>query len=363
MRMFVIVQHTNSWGAQATIVEAAQAHPGVDLEVIALDSLQSRFPGETAGFLRDEGVESRDQDWGERHIDDADVVLIVDPYDEFRPPKLRATAMLSAGARVAYSPYARAFVSDAHGQALHYNTIVHNAAWRIYVAGPEQRHMYGSYCAAGNGHVRSLGSVKGEWLLADETPGDWTASWRYAHTIVWNTHFSISDGGWSTFLMYSSTMMEIAAKNPKVGFVIRPHFRLLHDLEKGGPDAVRYAQTFRDGLKRLRNVRLDEDRDYRPALRVADAMLSDLSTLIPEFLELNRPVGYLKHPTYEPVGETDEWSPDVTEITDEAGIAMFVRRLIQGKLPQPRPRPSPLGSGRRVVAAMLGDWTQEVFDA
>ena len=84
--------------------------------------------------------------------------------------------------------------------------------------------------------------------------------------------------------------------------------------------------------------------------------------MIPEFLELSRPVGYLKHPSYEPVGETDEWASDVIVITDEAGIGAFVRNLQKGTLPPPHPRPSPLGSGQRVVAAMVGDWTQEVFN-
>jgi hypothetical protein len=110
-------------------------------------------------------------------------------------------------------------------------------------------------------------------------------------------------------------MTDLAAKNPTVGFVIRPHFRLLPSIEGSGPAGARLVRDFREDLKRLRNVHLDEDRDYRPALRVADAM------------------------------------------------AAFIRQLREGTLPQPRPRPSALCSGRRVVAAMLGDWTQEVFDA
>jgi hypothetical protein len=142
MRLFAIVQHLNSWGAQATIVEAARTYPGVEVEVIALDSVQSRFPGETAAYLREHGIEPRDQQWGEEHIDDADVVLIVDPYDEFRPPKLRALTMLAHGTRLVYSPYARAIVGDPEGLARQYNTQVHNAAWRVYVPGPEQRDMY-----------------------------------------------------------------------------------------------------------------------------------------------------------------------------------------------------------------------------
>ena len=363
MRLYVIVQHLNSWGAQATIVEAARAYPGVEVEVIALDSVQSRFPGETAASLRENGIEPRDQQWGEEHIDDADVVLIVDPYDEFRPPKLRALTILAHGTRLVYSPYARAIVGDPTGLARQYNTQVHNAAWRVYVPGPEQRDMYRAHCASGAGHVRSVGSVKGEWLLTDEAPTGWAASWKFAHSIVWNSHFSLGTGGWSTFLRYIGAMTDLAAENSTVGFVIRPHFRLLPGIEGSGPDGARLVRDFRKDLKRLRNVHLDEDRDYRPALRVADAMLSDMSSMIPEFLELGRPVGYLKHPTYETVGAADDWLPDVTVISDDAGIAAFIRQLRAGTLPQPRPRPSALGSGRRVVAAMLGDWTQEVFDA
>jgi hypothetical protein len=157
-------------------------------------------------------------------------------------------------------------------------------------------------------------------------------------------------------------MTELAAKNPKIGFVMRPHFRLLPGIEQSGPDGAAFAKRFRKSLKRLPNVHLDEDRDYRPALRVADAMLSDMSSMIPEFLELGRPVGYLKHPDYHTVGAANEWLPDVSVVSDEAGIATFIGKLRDGTLPQPRPRPSALGSGHRVVNAMLGDWTQEVFN-
>ncbi len=363
MRLVVIVQHPNSWGAQATIVEAARAHPGVEVEVIALDSVQSRFAGETATYLREQGIEPRDQEWGEANIADADVVLIVDPYDEFRPPKLRALPLLANGTRVVYSPYARAIVGDDVGLARQYNTQVHNQAWRIYVPGPEQRDMYRGHCASGDAHVRSVGSVKAEWLLSDTTSAWWAARWDYAHSIVWNSHFTLGEGGWSTFLIHLEVMAEQAIRNPDVGFIIRPHFRLLSDLDRSGPEGTEFVRSFRRNLRRIPNVHLDEDRDYRPALRLADAMLSDMSSMIPEFLELGRPVGYLKHPTYDTVGAADEWLPDVTVISEGADIATFIKNLRDGTLHQPRPRPSPLGSGRRVVAAMLGDWTQEVFDA
>ena len=362
MRLFVIVQHPNYWGAQATIVEAARAQPGVDVDVIAFDSRQSRFPGEPATFVREQGIEPRDREWGEQHIGDADVVLMVDPYDEFRPPGLQARAMLADGTRLAYSPYARSIVGDPENLTRQYNTPVHNMAWRVYAPGPDQRHLYATYCAAGAGHVRCLGSVKGEWLLSGEDPTGWAASWRFARSVVWNSHFTLGEGGWSTFLRYAGTMGELAVSNPDIGFVIRPHFRLLPDLEGSGPKGARFVKEFRATMKRLPNVHLDEDRDYRPALRVADAMLSDRSSMIPEFLELDRPVGYLVPAQSEPDTESGDWLPDVSAIADEAGIAAFLRQLRDGTLQQPRARPSALGSGQRVVAAMLGDWTQEVFD-
>ncbi|WP_129339096.1 hypothetical protein [Cellulomonas endophytica] len=362
VRLLVPVQHLDTWGALATVVAAAQRHPRVEPVVVALDSVQSRVPGETAAFLDAAGVRHVGPEEGVAAVGTADVALLVDPYDEFRPAGLHLTDLLAAGVRIAYSPYARNISGSPTEVLRQYNTPMHNVAWRVFAASASQREMFARHCRAGAGHVRALGSVKGEWLLEHVPPADgWTTRWRFARTVLWNPHFSVGPGGWSTFLLHVGTVLDEAASRPDLGVVVRPHFRLLPDLAASGPQGAAAVARFRAACAALPNVHLDEDRDYRTALHVADVLVSDLSSLVPEFLELGRPAVHLQHAGYAGAGAEADWRADVESVLDEAGLRDVLARAATGDLRRPAVPADPRGAGARVLDAVLGDLVQEVW--
>ncbi len=292
----LVFQHRSYWNAVATVAAALDGDERVDLMVVALDSDADGKRANTGAFLRHQGYDPVSGDHLLAHLADVDVVLFDNPYDEMRPPGLTASALADKGVRLASVPYGGGAIAGELMDTLLWNLPLQQLAWRSYVPTEAHRDMYQVHCRTGSEQVRVVGSAKLDRLVE---PGALPAvvSWR-GHAdgrpvVLWNPHFRLGPGGWSTFDTYFEPVLRWFIAHPDVVLLLRPHFRLFRDLAAAAGPEAKVEAVVRRLVDQHENLLLDEDPDYVPALLAADVMMSDLSSLAGEYLVTGRPLLYL----------------------------------------------------------------------
>lgn len=292
----VLFQHRSYWNAVVTVVEALTAAEDVEVTLVAVDSDADGRDASTADFLVERGYRPRSAQWLTRNLSDVDVVVMDNPYDEMRPEDLSATALAAAGVRLVALPYGMSAIDGTFMTRLLWDLPLQRLAWRAYLPTEQLREAYARHCAAGAEPVRVLGSAKLDRIVAPARSTLGVALRRTARKrpiVLWNPHFRLGTGGWSTFDVYLEPLLQHAMAHPDLVLLIRPHFRLFRDLRLAGGSAADVEQTLRAVCARHENIVLDDSPDYVDALTACDAMLSDLSSLATELLPTGKPILYL----------------------------------------------------------------------
>jgi hypothetical protein len=330
----VIAQVQATWGAVETVCQALRADPRVQLEVVAVDSDHDVRATSTADHLRSLGYQPRSLDWLRAQVEDPGsalaTVLFYDPWDDLRPAPARAVPIAESGLRIAYVPYGNNVGAGEHVEQTAFDLPMHRLAWRLFARSERQRQMYAEHCAVGAEHVRVVGMPKFDRVVRLTTdpirPLPVPAT---RMTVLWNPHFTFGPQGWSTFDRYLVPLLDYAASHPQMCLVVRPHFRLLHDLPLIGGAGAQLLELLRSTASRARNVVLDTSADYLPAFAAADAMISDLSSLVSEFALTRKPLCYLHKEDGPGVNEDAEYFFEVAVATSWPGIEGFLDRLLR----------------------------------
>jgi hypothetical protein len=332
----VVVQHQSYWGAAETVCEALRARDDVRLELVAIDSEHDGQDGSTAAYLTKLGFAPRDVAWLAAGLSDIDVVVHLDPYDGLRPEAARTAALMEVGVRVVYVPYANNPVAGETAEKMQYDLPLHRLAWRVYAGSAGQQALYGEHCAGGTSHVRMLGSPKQDRTVGREVLPAATALRRKLGrrtVFLWNPHFRFAPEGWSTFGQYVEPLIDHVLRHPQQALVLRPHFRLLAALREEGGESARFEQFLRKLAKRTPNLVLDTTPDYKVAFSVADALLSDASSLVPEFMPSGKPALYLRNHEGPGLNSDAAYFNDLYVADDWTQVRSFLDSVVRGSDP------------------------------
>nr|WP_231126996.1 CDP-glycerol glycerophosphotransferase family protein [Motilibacter aurantiacus] len=246
-------------------------------------------------------------------------------------------------------------------------------AWRAYLPSREQARLYAAHCAAGDAPVRVLGSPKLDVSLRS-TPRSWGRELRARakgrRVVLWNPHFRMEEGGWSTFHLYLQPMLQRFLQRSDLMLIIRPHFRLFADLAllEGGPSRV--EQTLRRVADENEHIVLDLTADYTEALAAADAMMSDLSSLATVFMPTGKPLLYLRREDGPGTNAEGAYFEAMYQARSWADVEEFLELVRRGKDPQEAERAAavhrhfPFADGRaseRIVADIVDSLRAELF--
>lgn len=113
---------------------------------------------------------------------------------------------------------------------------------------------------------------------------------------MWNPHFTIEDGdNWGTFKYYGLDILKYFSKHKDLFLLYRPHPLLKEALQRECEPKLlsEYNKLLSDNKD---NIYLDESGNYLISMHIADILISDATSFVPEFLIYNKPVIYTKKP-------------------------------------------------------------------
>lgn len=327
----IIAQVQSTWPAVDAIYRQLRDNSEVRVEVVAIESVHELQERSTSQFLRDLGVVPRDVDWFRATLGDPEsplsAVVFYDPWDNLRPSPARAIDIANAGIPIAYSPYAHSLgVGTASSRQMYeqyvYNMPMQKLAQAIFVVNDAQRQAFASKCDMGDHNVVVTGSPKMDRLISLRR-----GEREKCRTFLWNPHFAVGPGGLATTLRYGDALLSFFERRRELELIIRPHFRVFRDFPNTNHEASHFISRLRCA-ERWGNISVDTSADYMAAFSSSDALMSDYSSLVAEYLQTDRPVLLLKNDVDAELDATTEFFrelecavqwPDVLDFIDECG--------------------------------------------
>ena len=134
------------------------------------------------------------------------------------------------------------------------------------------------------------GAIGLEQILNSKTEKK-NASFR--KTIIWTPRWSTDSliGG-SNFFNYKSFIIRFAKENPDVLFVIRPHPLMFNNFIKTGEMTQIEVDDFKAYCCAQKNISLDEEKEYSESFWNSDLLITDISSVVPEYFVTGKPIAY-----------------------------------------------------------------------
>jgi hypothetical protein len=256
-------------------------------------------------FLRLRGIPHVRSDCFSLGEEGADVVFLQNPYDLGRPPGYTVADLTRAGHRICYIPYAIELGGTDEDICHQFNLPLQQMAWAVFARSEEHRDLFAEHCAAGNRHVVVTGHPKFDVLGRLDTAApdpDLIAFARGRPLVLWTPHFDVRfngtrfGGGYSTFRHWRHFIPAEFERRQDLALVIRPHPAFYQAMVERGILSQGELDTFFSRCAAAGNIRIDRSPSYESVLAAADALVSDLSSMMIEYGISGRPVCYLHNP-------------------------------------------------------------------
>jgi capsular polysaccharide biosynthesis protein len=332
-------QERFTWPSLKSVYEAFAANPACEAQLVYVD-----FEHANTDASRDWFAEYREMNlpmvWSEAYdvsLESPDLAFFVKPYDGI-PMQFYIDELGKVVRRPVYIPYFVNWMALKNIDFLiryHFQLPLHEKAWKIFDAPDfilESHVRHG----AGNGrNVELIGHPRFDIIpkleqIRERIPATWKAKIAGRKVVLWNTHSFIADNNWSTFGTLGDQILEYFQTNRQLLLLWRPHPHFFNSLVNGGVMTSEQVDELIARVTDSENIILDRTPDYLSAFSVADALISDASSLLVEFLLTRQPVMY----TYNEANESivhEHLLPALYKACAWENVEAFLRMLVDGR--------------------------------
>ena len=309
LRVDILLEFSVAWCKVKSLYEAMTKDASFDCRIVAIDMQEPAWDSTTEypaflQFLNERDipfVPEASYDLTERR---PDVLIYTNPYD-WHHPRFAIERVRQQGIRIVYLPYSIPFFVDVNNQASLYDRPIHRQAWRIYVRSQRERRKYGMYCQAGNAHVEITGAPVVDYLT--EQRALIKSNCHFKKTFLWGVDYGFQNHT-ATFGEYGADLLKYFIEHPQLALIVRPHPLFYGMVTKLGVMSEAAVRSFYEQCEAAPNIFLDLDGDLTEAFCKSDALISDISSILVEYLAMGRPVLYLNTentPNYKEYHEDD----------------------------------------------------------
>lgn len=272
-----------------------------------------------------------------------DIIFYSSPWETALPAEFQIKN-LPENILFCYIPYG---IHSSHMVDNQFNQELHKKAWKIFYPTQIHKLLAIKHADRGSCNVVVTGYPKMDPLLDGthtENPYPWVDSTHEKKRIIWAPHHSIEFGiSFSTFHENYQFFYDYAKHHPEIEWVFKPHpvlrnYHLLNPAvsSEDSPFNREKMEEYYDSWNELPNATVYEGGDYFNLFATSDAMITDSSSFLSEYLYSGHPGMFLTNndQKFNEYGEIiiDAWYQ--IEGTDFDEIENFISNVvIQGEDP------------------------------
>lgn len=119
-------------------------------------------------------------------------------------------------------------------------------------------------------------------------------SWKFSNNnyrVLWTPRWTTDKKlGGSNFFTYKEAILQFAASNPHIDFLIRPHPLMFEHFEETGEFTKKERDDYMYKINKLPNVQIDTHEEYSATFWESDLLISDVSGIIAEYFATGKPI-------------------------------------------------------------------------
>lgn len=262
-------------------------------------------------------------------IKEFDYIFYPRPYDNYLPYELKAEKV-SQYSRICYIPYGKETLLN----TVQYNWDFFRNVTLIFLAGQEEKEFFAC------GRRRFVHNKWQKILWVGYPIFQECYAKRLKHpakeTVLWTPRWSYDQKvGGSHFLEYKDIFVEMARSFPTVAFILRPHPLMWNNLINNSLMSCEEIEDYINILREL-NITVDNNMFFSRTAEEASILITDISSIIPEFFLTERPIIYC--PCDIQINASYKRLINASYVAEnEKDIKLYLDRLLKGndnKLPE-----------------------------
>lgn len=306
VKIVFLAQETVGWPSFESVYEAFAADPVCETQIIYVPFEHINNNKSIDWFLeyKKKGLPIIHCDQYDLSTESPDMVFFMKPYDGI-PMNFYIDAVNKVVERSIYIPCFvnwMAFKNIHYLINYHYRLPLQYKAWKIFDSPPYIKEYHKTLGYRNGSNVEVVGHPRFDFIhkkeeIEKEIPTNWRDVIKNKKVFLWNTHVCMGKGesnenDWSTFEEFGQQILH-KFKNDQTSVLLwRPHPSFFIGLLNNKIFSKIELENFLKEISIFKNIIIDNTSDYRIAFSAADAMISDASSLLVEFLQMNKPILY-----------------------------------------------------------------------
>lgn len=267
-----------------------------------------------------------------------DVAVYAKPYDQI-PKEFYIKEVQKVVQYCILSTYSMAAV-DSNNELirLSYKLPMHTVAWKQLSYSKQYSDLMEKYSYNDGKNLLKIGHPRFDSILTNQIQDKEFAKLVLQKSngrkvFLWNSHHTIDKEGFSgTFLKWGNKIINYFANNSSVFLLWRPHPLFYDNLKRELNFTNEENLLFWDNIKSYENILIDNTPSYITSVNISDALISDVSSLIDEYVISEKPVLLLKKETTK--NNVNSKYEDVLYLLEElVDIEVFVNNVVSGTDP------------------------------
>ena len=207
---------------------------------------------------------------------------------------------------------------------------VYNLSWKVIGSGEKHYKYYQKYSRHGGANMLVTGVPKTDPIIrAKENGMPLPAGWepiKGKKVFLWNSWFSINVSS----LQFFDKIFDWFQQHPDCALIWRPHPMTETVTKIYFPERAGYLQECKRRVKAAPNTVLDEETSFLAAFVYSDAQISDHSSMMQQYLPMDKPLLWFGIPAFGATGEEFISTQWMERANGAADILRFLDRVYKG---------------------------------
>jgi hypothetical protein len=300
-----------------------------------------------------------------------DIAVFVKPYDLI-PMQFYIYDIDKVVRRCVYIRYG--FEIAAWNLDYHFKLPLQNMAWKFIVYGDMVKELAKKVCYNQRKNVVAWGHPRADYYSnleenRDNIPEEWKIKINGRKTVLWNTQHTLKEGpGAGTFFIWKEEVFSYFENHSDMVLLWRPHPLMFGALVNGGLMTESDLNNLIEAVEKKNNVILDRSPDYRNSFFASDAIITDGTAFLIEYLYTGRPLIFTIKESGGGIYFYDEICGNVCVAREKGDIIKSLNDIRKGIDPLKEKRLSlakrllkvnPGGNGEYIKDQIFSDLTKE----